>query len=154
MPEVTRERWEQIYRESFPRVFRALVATLLDGETSRESLQQAFLVGLERPPQDTNPEGWLYRVALRHARRPSGILAGILPRTARTESDEHRLLQRLEVGQLLLLLTERQRSIVVAHYYLGFTQIEIASLLNISRGTVGATISNALARMRQEASNG
>lgn len=154
VPEVTRERWEEIYRRSFPRVFRALVATLMDGEASRDSLQQAFLLGLERPPEDVNPEGWLYRVALRHARRPSRFLVGILPRTARTESDERRLLERLEVGQLLLLLTERQRSIVVAHYYLGFTQIEIASLLNISRGTVGATISNALARMRQEASNG
>jgi RNA polymerase sigma factor (sigma-70 family) len=154
VPEVTRERWDEVYRQSFPRVFRALVATLLNAETSRDALQQAFLIGLEYPPQDTNPEGWLYRVALRHARRPSRILVGILPRSARTESDEHRLLQRLEVGQLLLLLTERQRSIVVAHYYLGFTQVEIASLLNISRGTVGATISNALARMRQEASNG
>lgn len=126
----------------------------MDRETSRDSLQQAFLIGLERPPQDTNPEGWLYRVALRHARRPSRLLIRLLPRAGRIESDEDRLLEQLEVGQLLSLLTERQRSIVVAHYYLGFTQVEIASLLNISRGTVGATISNALARMRQEASNG
>jgi RNA polymerase sigma factor (sigma-70 family) len=154
VPEVTPERWEAIYRRSFPRVFRALVATLFDGEASRDALQQAFLVGLERPPQDRNPEGWLYKVALRHARRPSRVLTGFLPRPAGTESDELRLLRRLEVGQLLSLLTERQRSIIVAHYYLGFTQVEIASLLNVSRGTVGATISHALARMRQEASNG
>ena len=37
---------------------------------------------------------------------------------------------------------------VVAHYFLGLSQQEIADLLGLRRGTVGATISQALARMR------
>jgi RNA polymerase sigma factor (sigma-70 family) len=56
---------------------------------------------------------------------------------------------RLEVGQLLALLTERQRAIVVAHYYLGLTQEEIAGALGVRRGTVSATVSQSLARMRK-----
>ena len=60
------------------------------------------------------------------------------------------IVQRLEVGRLLALLTERQRAIVVAHYYLGLTQDEIAEGLGIRRGTVSATVSQSLARMREE----
>jgi RNA polymerase sigma factor (sigma-70 family) len=151
MGEVTRERWAQLYEQSFPKVYRALVATLLNAEAARDALQHAFLVGLERPPQDRNPEGWLYRVALRHARRPLRRLLRL--RDVGAESLEREVLDRIEVGQLLLLLTERQRSVVVAHYYLGFTQVEIAELLDVSRGTVGATISAALTRMRRGAAH-
>jgi RNA polymerase sigma factor (sigma-70 family) len=59
------------------------------------------------------------------------------------------VLQRLEVGRLLVLLTERQRAIVVAHYYLGLSQEEIAEALGVRRGTVSATVSQSLARMRE-----
>ena len=59
------------------------------------------------------------------------------------------VLQRLEVGRLLALLTERQRAIVVAHYYLGLSQEEIADALGVRRGTVSATVSQSLARMRK-----
>jgi RNA polymerase sigma factor (sigma-70 family) len=152
MGEVSRERWAELYRYSFPKVYRALVATLLNAELAREALHHAFLVGLERPLEDRNPEGWLYRVALRHARRPS-LRHFPLLREVRADGPEREVLDRIEVGQLLLLLTQRQRSIVVAHYYLGFTQNEIAEMLEVSRGTVGATISAALTRMRRGAAH-
>lgn len=60
-------------------------------------------------------------------------------------------LDALEVGRLLDLLTHRQRVVVVAHYFLGLTQLEIAEQLGIKRGTVGATITQSLSRMRREA---
>jgi len=47
------------------------------------------------------------------------------------------------------LLTQRQRAVVIAHYYLGLTQQEIADALGIRRGTVGATLSQALRQMRR-----
>ena len=59
------------------------------------------------------------------------------------------VLRRLEVGRLLALLTERQRAIVVAHYYLGLSQEEIAAALGVRRGTVSATVSQSLTRMRK-----
>ena len=59
------------------------------------------------------------------------------------------LLDRLDVGHLLRMLTSRQRSIVVAYFYLDQSQGQIAEILGIRRGTVAATISQALARMRK-----
>jgi RNA polymerase sigma factor (sigma-70 family) len=146
--------WERRYRQSYPSVYRALVATLLDADLASDALQDAFLAGLRRPPaNDANIAGWLFRVAVRKARRARRrwrwlpLDAAVDVSTEASQIDA--LLERLSVGQLLRLLTARQRSIVVAYFYLDQTQEQIAELLGIRRGTVAATISQALTRMRK-----
>jgi RNA polymerase sigma factor (sigma-70 family) len=154
MPDITPERWVELYDRAFPQVYRALVAATFDQERALDGLHDAFEEGLRHPPQDDrNLEGWLYRVALRktrrglfRAQRESGSAEAI------TTDGIAAVLDRLEVGRLLGLLTERQRAIVVAHYYLGLTQDEIADALDIRRGTVSATVSQSLARMREQGS--
>ena len=151
MRELTLERWGELYDRAFPQVYRALVATTFDRERALDGLHDAFEEGLRHPPaDDRNLEGWLYRVALRKMRR--GLLRAVreahmieLPADDPTAA----VLGRLEVGRLLELLTERQRAIVVAHYYLGLSQQEIAAALGVRRGTVSATVSQSLARMRK-----
>jgi RNA polymerase sigma-70 factor (ECF subfamily) len=150
----TAERWERAYREEAPRVYRALLATLRDPDAARDALHEAFLVGLQRPPfHDENLAGWLFRVALRKSRRGpyrpllSGLADALWPSK---ESDEiGQVLDRLEAGRLLRLLTERQRAMVIAQYYLGLEQAEIARVFSVRRGTVAATLTQALARMRR-----
>jgi RNA polymerase sigma factor (sigma-70 family) len=152
MSDITPERWADLYDRAFPQVYRALVAATFDRERALDGLHDAFEEGLRHPPRDDrNLEGWLYRVALRktrrglfRARRESGRAAAV------AADDIAAVLDRLECGRLLGLLTERQRSIVVAHYYLGLTQDEIADALDIRRGTVSATVSQSLARMREK----
>ena len=151
MTQPTAERWGELYDRAFPQVYRALVAATLDRERALDGLHDAFEEGLRNPPRDDgNLEGWLYRVALRKARRSLFRVFRERPMTEMSSEDPTReLLQRLEVGRLLVLLTERQRAIVVAHYYLGLTQEEIAAALGVRRGTVSATVSQSLARMRE-----
>lgn len=160
MPEIGAERWQELYDRAFPDVYRALVAATLDRERALDGLQDAFEEGLRHPPSDDrNLEGWLYRVALRKTRR--GLVRALreVPMADRAATDDTRetpdetasVLQRLEVGRLLTLLTERQRAIVVAKYYLGLSQDEIADALGVRRGTVSATVSQSLARMREGA---
>jgi RNA polymerase sigma-70 factor (ECF subfamily) len=146
--------WERRYRQSYPSVYRALVATLLDADLASDALQDAFLAGLRRPPTNNlNIAGWLFRVAIRKASRARRRWRWLpLEAAADVSSDASQidaLLERLSVGQLLRLLTPRQRSIVVAYFYLDQTQEQIAELLGIRRGTVAATISHALTRMRK-----
>lgn len=152
MPVIDLERWQELYDRAFPQVYRALVAATFDRERALDGLHDAFEEGLRHPPRDErNLEGWLYRVALRKTRR--GILRGLresrLPDRPAADATAAAL-DRLEVGRLLALLTERQRAIVVAHYYLGLSQEEIAELLGVRRGTVSATVSQSLARMRRK----
>jgi RNA polymerase sigma factor (sigma-70 family) len=152
MPEITPERWGDLYDRAFPQVYRALVAATFDRERALDGLHDAFEEGLRHPPaDDRNLEGWLYRVALRKTRR--GLFRarrGLAIGEASSTDDVAAVIQRLEVGRLLALLTERQRAIVVAHYYLGLTQDEIAESLGVRRGTVSATVSQSLAHMRNE----
>ena len=152
MPDITPERWGDVYDQAFPQVYRALIATTFDRERALDGLHDAFEEGLRHPPHDDrNLEGWLYRVALRKTRRGIFRSQREVSIDAGSSSDEvAAITQRLEVGRLLALLTERQRAIVVAHYYLGLTQDEIAEGLGIRRGTVSATVSQSLARMREE----
>ena len=153
--------WEATFRRSYPSLYRALVAVLLDGELAHDALQEAFVEGLRRPPpSDHALAGWLFRVALRRARRIRGLglplrldeLVGSL-REPEIPAETEALLERLELGELLRLLTRRQRAVVVAHYYLGLTQQEIADALGVRRGTVGATLSQALSHMRRGGSH-
>jgi len=146
------DRWTQLYREAFPRVYRAIAATLLDAEAAQDAMHDAFLEGLRRPPaDDRNLAGWLYQVALRKGRRARFRRGALVPLLADRPAPDQvaPTLDRIEVGRLLQLLTERQRAVVVAHYYLGFTHAELADVLGLSRGTIGATISQSMIRMRK-----
>ncbi|MEA2661353.1 MAG: polymerase sigma-70 factor, subfamily [Chloroflexota bacterium] len=151
MAEITAERWGELYDRAFPQVYRALVAATFDRERALDGLHDAFEEGLRHaPPDDRNLEGWLYRVALRKTRRGLFRARREVRMGERSTTDEvAAVIQRLEVGRLLALLTERQRAIVVAHYYLGLTQNEIADTLGVRRGTVSATVSQSLAHMRE-----
>jgi RNA polymerase sigma factor (sigma-70 family) len=142
--------WEELYTECFPRVYRAVLAIVRDREGAKDALQHAFLEGLRRrPPHNENLVGWLFRVAVRKARREPRLLPllALGPREGIDPTEE--LLDRLEAGRLLSMLTRRQREIVVAHYYLGLTHAETAQLLGLRPGTVSATIAQALGRMRK-----
>lgn len=148
-----RERWSVLYRDAFPRVYRALVAALFDRDAALDALQDAFEEGLRKPPgDDRNIEGWLYRVALRKARRAwrrraRSVTLQFAPASA---DSADATLDRLEIGRLLAMLTARQREIVVAHYFLGLRHDEIAAALAIRPGTVAATINQAVGRLRKE----
>lgn len=156
MPEITHARWEDLYDRAFPQVYRALVAATFDRDRALDGLHDAFEEGLRRPPpDDRNLEGWLYRVALRKTRRGIFRARRELPEVTGAAGDPtEAVLDRLEVGRLLRLLTERQRAIVVAHYYLGLSHEDIATSLAVRRGTVSATLSQSLARMRREGATG
>jgi RNA polymerase sigma-70 factor (ECF subfamily) len=147
-----RAEWEALYSSAVPRVYRALLATLRDASAAEDALHDAFLEGLRRPPERSdNLAGWLYRVALRRARRRPWTFLRLPGSTGEGRDALAHALDRMEAGRLLALLTERQRAIVIAHYYLGFTHAETAELFGVRAGTVSATIAKALVRMRKGA---
>jgi RNA polymerase sigma factor (sigma-70 family) len=149
------EAWQRVYEAEVPTVYRALVATLRDPALAEDALHAAFEAGLRHPPRTSeNLAGWLYRVAVRHGTRRRLNFRPLRAATHAPEVDEiDQLLDRLEAGRLLALLTVRQRALVVARYYLGLSQRETAALFGIRPGTVSATIAQALLRMRKEMLN-
>lgn len=153
---IARERWEALYRHEFPRIYRALLAVLLDPDRALDAIHDAFVAGLRHPPKnDEDLAGWLFVVAVRASRRrfraPAISLELIRDRSAKDEIAA--LLDRMEVGRLLAGLTERQRAMIVAQFYLGLDHREIALHFGVKTGTVSATLAQAKARMREGVGN-
>jgi predicted RNA polymerase sigma factor len=83
--ELDRVDWERVYRQAYPSVYRALVATLFDLDLAADALEDAFVAGLDRPPlHDANIPGWLFHVAIRkagRARRPRTLSLDAVAKT-------------------------------------------------------------------------
>jgi len=58
------------------------------------------------------------------------------------------LIEKEKILELMGLLTDRQRDIVILYFYYGETQWEIANALGVSQPTVSQTLMTALRRMR------
>jgi RNA polymerase sigma-70 factor, ECF subfamily len=96
-------------------------------------------------------EGWLYVVALnklRTQRRRTWIATrlGLAP-SASHELDDS--LRRADIVAILQQLRPRERELIVAKYYIGMTQDEIAQHMGIRRGTVASALTRASARFRE-----
>lgn len=59
------------------------------------------------------------------------------------------LIEKEQISELMGLLTERQRDIVILYFYYGETQWEIARSLGISQPAVSQALMGALRRMRE-----
>jgi RNA polymerase sigma factor (sigma-70 family) len=147
------DRWRELYEREYPRLVRALVAIGRDPAAAEDAAQEALVrahrTGLERIE---NLSAWLLVVGMREvfrkarrSRREREVWASLPGRDdgLGTAADRVDLLAAL--GEL----PERQRAIVVARYYYGLSYDEIAEHFEIKSGTVGATLNQAIERLRQ-----
>src|SRR5436305_12390750 len=132
---------EHVYRTrlaDFVRVARAITG---DAETARDAVQEAFAAAV-RSRRSYRGEGvlaaWLWRTVVNTARdarraRPQLALAADGTGNGGAEPDA-------EVRAALALLPERQRIAIFLRYYVDLDYSSIAEILEISEGTVAATL--------------
>ena len=139
------EELEALYREQLWEFTRAAVAIAGDEETGRDAVQEAFAKALRKRRRfrgEGNLEAWVWRIVVNAARdagrRKRRKLAAASPVDTRAD----------ELGLPLELLTERQREVLFLHYYADLDYGTIADALDISSGTVGATLSAARQTLR------
>ena len=137
------EELEALYRERLPDFTRAAAAIAGDRDAGSDAVQDAFAKALRkrRRYRDGNLEAWVWRIvvnAARDAARRQRRKA--TPPPIETRADE--------LGLPLELLTERQREVLFLHYYADLDYATIADALEISAGTVGATLSAARQTLR------
>src|SRR5207249_5054810 len=145
--------WPELYERQHPRLVRALLAIGRDPAAPQDAAQEAFvrahktgLENIEKLP------GWLLVVGTREvfrkakrARREADLWASLPPREDGFDTSADRVDLLAALGEL----PERQRAIVVARYYYGLSYDEIADHFEIKSGTVGATLHQAIERLRQ-----
>jgi RNA polymerase sigma factor (sigma-70 family) len=143
--------WDALYDPEYPRLLRALTAIAGDEGAAEDAVQEAFVRGYKQGLTTLErPGAWLLVVATRvllrgRRRRVTDVAVEIVP-AAGGEIDF--AIERADLLAALRQLPERQRAVVVARYYYDLSYEEIAKAFSIRTGTVGATLSQALARLR------
>jgi RNA polymerase sigma-70 factor, ECF subfamily len=147
----TLDEIEHVYRERLPEYRRVAAAVLGDRELALDAVQEGFALAVRRRATfrgDGSLEAWLWRIVVNAARRQ-----------ARRRPDEAELAEaggrdngsaaepRELVRAAVALLPERQRLVLFLRYYADLDYGAIADTLDISTGTVAATLSSAHASM-------
>ncbi len=153
MPTTDAARWRALYESEYPRLVRALLALLGDADAAEDAAQEAFVrayrYGLERIER---PAAWLLVVGTRElfrSRRRAREERLPEPAPAVIEAGYEAVAERAELLRALRRLPQRQRGVVVARFYYGMSYEEIAAAFDIKTGTVGATLHQALAALRE-----
>jgi RNA polymerase sigma-70 factor (ECF subfamily) len=149
-----------LYEEHYPRLYRTVRAIVLDPRLAEDLTQDAFVQAYVK--WDTyHGQGpvaaWLYRIAVNHAlsylRRPR--LPALVARLGQNlfhggqEPDPQTMVaDRMDVTAALATLAPQQRAALVLYYYHGYSYREIATVLGIAEGTVGASLNAARKRLR------
>jgi DNA-directed RNA polymerase specialized sigma24 family protein len=139
------EELEALYRERLPDFTRAAAAIAGDEESGRDVVQEAFAKALRKRRRfrgHGSLEAWVWRIVVNAARdsRRRKRRGAVAPTPVDARADE--------LGLPLELLTERQREVLFLHYYADLDYTTIAAALEISPGTVGATLSAARETLR------
>jgi RNA polymerase sigma-70 factor, ECF subfamily len=149
----TLDEIEQVYRGQLPEYRRVAAAILGDRELALDAVQDAFATAVRQRATyrgDGSLEAWLWRIVVNatrdqhRGRRPAASELADEP-TVRDNGSAAEPRERVRAA--LSLLPERQRLVLFLRYYADLDYGAIADALDISTGTVGATLSSAHASM-------
>ena len=145
---------ERLFREHWPRAFRAARLVTGDAAAAEDIAQEAFLAAvrnLDRFDHRRPFAPWLHRIVVNRAidwtrarwLRAEVELSDHLPAPA-FEPDGDTFAR---IGAL----PPEHRAVVVLRYVLEYTPGEIAKLLDLPRGTVNSRLRRGLDRMKEDA---
>lgn len=137
------------YRASFPRVYRATWVLARDEDLARDATQEAFeraYVRWRRLRKETWALGWVMTTSFNLARRngkkrlPAVADEGVSPAPSSG---------RVDVALALAKLAPRQQQAVVLHYIVDLPIRDIATVMNVSEGTVKAHLAQGRSALRE-----
>lgn len=137
---------EALYRTRLPEFTRTATAIAGDPDAGRDAVQDAFAKALRKRRRfrgDGTLEAWVWRIVVNAARDAGRRKRRTLAETPSVD------VRADELGLPLELLGERQREVLFLHYYADLDYATIARALDISVGTVGATLTAARHTLRE-----
>jgi RNA polymerase sigma-70 factor (ECF subfamily) len=140
------------YGAARDRIVAGLAVFCGDWDAAGDAASEAFTRACERwrrVSRMERPEGWVYQVGV-----------NVLRRRRRREAIEQRAIARFASGgstlppqlddvlwEAVRKLPDRQREAIALKYVVGLTQAEVATVMRIAPGTVGATLTHARAAL-------
>jgi RNA polymerase sigma factor (sigma-70 family) len=140
---------ESLYRARLA-VFRRVARGVLgDPEAACDAVQEAFAQVVRNRASfraEGSLEGWVWKTVLncaRMQRRAAGAKARPVVATPERSSNGHPADEEFRIRATIAVLPERQRLVIFLRYFADLDYAGIADVLDISPGTVAATLSNA-----------
>jgi RNA polymerase sigma-70 factor (ECF subfamily) len=143
---------EELYRARWPHFCRAAAAIAGDRGLGEDAVQDAFAkaVRKRRTYQGRGSlEAWVWRIVVNAARDAHRHRQPFVAFRAASGEDGTARAGGNEAELPFELLTDRQREVLFLHYYADLDYETIAAALEISPGTVGATLSTARGALRR-----
>lgn len=140
---------EKIYRAEYRRFLRVAVGILRDEERAVDAVQEAFATAVQkrRTFRGEGPlEAWIWRMVVNAALKersndkPLQLVDGEAPESSDVP---------VPISETVARLPERQRLMLFLRYYADLEYEAIAVALDVSPGTVGATLNAAHASLRR-----
>lgn len=151
-----------IFETYYPLLYRYIYHNLRHGATAEDLTAEVFSRMLEQFGKGRGPEqhlqAWLYRVAhnlvVDHARRQvhrdhDPLDEGMVSTEQDVETEVHAAIRREQAARALQRLTQMQRAVIILKYLEGYTNDEVAPMLELSVGAVKALQHRGLASMRR-----
>jgi RNA polymerase sigma-70 factor (ECF subfamily) len=142
---------EQVYRERYLGFRNALATVTGDYESARDAVQEGFARAFRERRRfrgEAPLEAWIFRIALRAALATR--------RTGAEPFDEHDVPSALvdeardpALAAAVRALSPRRRLIVFLRYFADLSYTDIAAALDISEGTVAASLAQAHEALRE-----
>ena len=143
------EAIERLYRERYER-FRDGIATVTGSyDAARDVVQEAFARAYRKRASfrgEGTLEAWIWRIALRAAQEQRRAMTGV----SLNGSIEAALVEPERdpaLAEAVRSLPPKRRLIVFLRYFADLSYEQIAGLLGVSEGTVGATLTQARAAL-------
>ena len=154
------EDFAGLYQNLYPRLARSLSLMLGDWAEGEDCAQEAFAKAYRAWPEwkpDAPAEAWVWRIGVNTAhsrirRRKLGEVGELLRRLGRPQArpDPADLASRSDVAAALRRLRPKEASAVVLRYLHGYSNVEIAELLDVDVRTVTRLLTRATDRLRHD----
>ena len=154
----SRNDFDRLYRDSYPRIFRTMLAVLGEPAAAEDCTQDAFVLAFRawaRWRPDAPAEAWLHRIAINvavsHQRKEKlRSIGATLRRLGRPPSgpDPAQVALDRDLTAALRRLAPKLSAALVLRHYHGYTNREIAAAIGVSERTVNKRLRMAGAKMR------
>jgi RNA polymerase sigma factor (sigma-70 family) len=139
------------YEREFTNAARFAWFLVRSSAIAEDVAQEAFVALYRKYPQVENPRGFVHRTIVNRARGWQRDERRNALKVVRLSQDYGALSPPdAELFDVVGALPYRQRVVIVARYWLGWSEAEIARALDCRPGTVKSLASRALAQLRQE----
>lgn len=139
---------EDAFRAMAPRLWRALLLYSGSPEVANDAVSEAFAQAMATHHEIREPQAWIWTAAFRIA---AGELAG---RADHVEPADVPMPEGVDAASLLDLVralaqvSEMQRRALILHYYMGYSNVEIARILGSTPSSIGVQLFRSARKLR------